>query len=165
MNLVCQGLYSFSDIWLNFWTAEEEIKLVKVSDRFPVINVEIPFPQHHADMADLALPSPVLYTNQTMVTKTFSGNTTYEEASEEELLSEHYYNLGVYGAIIGVLCVTSMVRTIYFFVICMKSSVKLHDTMFESIIRAPCRFFDTNPVGKCARNGGTKSIVLFQEGS
>ena len=62
-------------------------------------------------------------------------------------LGQHYFNLGIYGAIVGALCVISMVRTIYFFVICMKSSVKLHDKMFESVLGAPCRFFDINPTG------------------
>lgn len=68
----------------------------------------------------------------------------YDESSQ----NQHYFNLGIYGAIVGALVVTSMIRTMYFFFLCMRSSVNLHDSMFQSIIRAPCRFFDTNPVGK-----------------
>jgi ATP-binding cassette subfamily C (CFTR/MRP) protein 4 len=63
-------------------------------------------------------------------------------------LSEHYTNLGIYAAIVLGLVVSSMVRTVYFFVLCMQSSVNLHNSMFSRLIRAPCRFFDTNPVGK-----------------
>ena len=67
---------------------------------------------------------------------------------DEVHLSEHYFNLGIYAAIVGGLVVSSMLRTVHFFVLCMKASVKLHNSMFMRLVRAPCRFFDTNPVGK-----------------
>merc|ERR1719357_1721102 len=95
------------------------------------------------DYNEPSLPSPVLIGDSVL-----TNETSKTIVIEDPALSEHYFNLGIYGAIVGALCVISMVRTIYFFVICMKSSVKLHDKMFESIIRAPCRFFDTNPVGR-----------------
>ena len=89
-----------------------------------------------------------------------TDNSTSWIKLDDDDLGQHYFNLGIYGAIVGALCVSSMVRTIYFFVICMKSSVKLHDKMFESIIRAPCRFFDTNPVGKSKGEG--ISVICFR---
>merc|ERR1719209_332005 len=123
-NIVCQALYSGSDIWLSHWTAEEEVKQME-------------------DYAEPSLPAPLLPANFTVM-----DNSTSWIKLDGDDLGQHYFNLGIYGAIVGALCVISMVRTMYFFVICMKSSVKLHDKMFESIIRAPCRFFDTNPVGR-----------------
>ena len=108
----------------------------------------LPSSQLHLDTLDPSLPSPVLETNLTISDSHSHGNFTLEQQTDQEALDEHYFNLGIYGAIVGALCVTSMIRTVYFFVLCMKSSVSLHDKMFESIIRAPCRFFDTNPVGK-----------------
>ena len=57
-------------------------------------------------------------------------------------------HLGIYGGLVGGLCVVSVIRTIGLFVLCMRSSVALHDNMFKSITRAPCRFFDINPVGE-----------------
>jgi len=126
MNILCQVLYSGSDIWLSFWTGQEEKKLMRLQ------NIE-----------DQELPSPVL-TGDSVLTNETSKTIVVEDPD----LSEHYFNLGIYGAIVGALVVTSMIRTVYFFFLCMRSSVNLHDRMFESILRAPCRFFDTNPVGR-----------------
>jgi ABC-type multidrug transport system fused ATPase/permease subunit len=134
-NILCQGLYSFSDIWITVWTAEEETKLLKVGLLPDSCHS---FPSQPG--AGPALPSPVVQNTSLTTVLDLTGVDTH--------LGEHYWNLGVYGAIVAALCVSSMIRTVYFFVLCMKSSVKLHDKMFESIIRAPCRFFDTNPVGE-----------------
>ncbi len=59
-------------------------------------------------------------------------------------------NTGIYVytiLIVGVF-IFSLIRTVHFFILCMKSSVKLHDQMFHAAIRAPLLFFDRNPVGK-----------------
>ena len=63
-------------------------------------------------------------------------------------LEKHYFNLGIYAAIVMSLVVASMIRTVYFFVLCMRASVNLHNSMFTRLVRAPTRFFDTNPVGE-----------------
>eukprot|EP00092_Neocalanus_flemingeri_P034174 GFUD01037167.1.p1 GENE.GFUD01037167.1~~GFUD01037167.1.p1 ORF type:complete len:793 (+),score=184.49 GFUD01037167.1:217-2379(+) len=130
MNILCQALYSGSDIWLSFWTGQEEMKLIKIHEK-----------------EEQELYSPVLAPNMTVITETEIWNNETIEY-EKATLTEHYFNLGIYGAIVGALVVTSMIRTVYFFFLCMRSSVNLHDSMFQSIIRAPCRFFDTNPVGR-----------------
>ena len=56
---------------------------------------------------------------------------------------------GIYVFTILIVCVFifSMVRTIHYFLMCMISSINLHNRMFQSIIRAPLLFFDQNPVG------------------
>ena len=127
MNLACQALYSGSDIWLSYWTSKEELKIVLKA------NSSL---DHNYD-----LPAPSI---------TGTDNTTFvrDLLEEDEYLEEHFYNLGIYSAIVLCLIVSSMIRTIHFFLVCNKASVKLHDTMFGRILRAPCRFFDTNPVGR-----------------
>jgi len=124
MNVICQALYSGSDVWLSFWTGEEEKKLMKITE-------ESQPELHH----------PTLLEQYSLDNKTDANQT---DAS----LNEHYFNLGIYGAIVGALVVTSMIRTMYFFYLCMQSSVNLHQLMFTRIIQASCRFFDTNPVGR-----------------
>ena len=133
MNLLCQGLYSFSDIWISIWTGEEELKLMKMG--------------RQKKEEQLSLPLPILERNMTFSDSPLS-NFTLELQVEQEALDGHYLNLGVYGAIVGALCATSMIRTVFFFVLCTKSSVALHNKMFESILRAPCSFFDNNPIGE-----------------
>jgi ATP-binding cassette subfamily C (CFTR/MRP) protein 4 len=54
----------------------------------------------------------------------------------------------VYTGIIVGLFVASVVRTLIFFNICMQASVTLHKLMFSGVLRAPMKFFETNPVGK-----------------
>ena len=68
--------------------------------------------------------------------------------ANEESLQVNLFNLGIYGGLVGGLCAVSIIRTISLFVLCMRSSVALHDKMFKSITAAPCRFFDINPVGE-----------------
>ena len=76
-----------------------------------------------------------------------SNISTFDPHSKESL-EVNFFNLGVYGGLVAGLCVVSIIRTISLFVLCMRSSVALHDNMFKSITRAPCRFFDINPVGE-----------------
>ena len=73
----------------------------------------------------------------------------YEEAwSNPNNYNSHYLNLGIYAALVGALVIASMIRTVHFFVVCMRASVYLHNSMFLRVVQAQCRFFDVNPVGK-----------------
>ena len=125
MNILCQVLYIGSDIWLTFWTGQEEKKLMRLHE-----------------VEDAELHSPILPRNAIV------NNETSPMIDIDSSLSEHYFNLGIFGVIVGALVVTSVIRTVHFFLLCIQSSINLHDQMFQSIINAPCRFFDTNPVGK-----------------
>lgn len=51
------------------------------------------------------------------------------------------------GSIVGVVLVCIM-RSFLFYTLCMRSSIKLHNTMFTKILAAPMRFFDLNPAGR-----------------
>ena len=115
MNILCQVLYSGSDIWLSFWTGEEEKKLMRL---------------HGIECEELH--SPVLTRNAT-----HNNETSKMIHFDDSDLNTNYFNLGIYGAIVGALAVTSLIRTVYFFVLSMRSSVNLHDQIFQSIIRAP----------------------------
>merc|ERR1719270_1833913 len=126
INIICQALYSGSDIWLSYWTSIEEIKLLN---------------NNSLSKSNHVLPVP-------SITTSYDNSTLVTDLIEHDLESEHFFNLGIYAAIVLSLIVTSMIRTIHFFYLCMRSSVKLHDSTFNRLLRAPCRFFDTNPVGR-----------------
>ncbi|KAH6939768.1 hypothetical protein HPB50_021572 [Hyalomma asiaticum] len=70
------------------------------------------------------------------------------------------YNVVVYAIIIGGLVLSSMARTVAFFVMCMRASVNLHNRMFSCIIRAPIRFFDMNPIDMGVRANEMSRIML-----
>jgi ATP-binding cassette subfamily C (CFTR/MRP) protein 4 len=39
-------------------------------------------------------------------------------------------------------------RALFFYMFCTRISIKLHNRMFQSLVRAPTKFFDDNPSGK-----------------
>ncbi|XP_025834708.1 probable multidrug resistance-associated protein lethal(2)03659 isoform X5 [Agrilus planipennis] len=51
------------------------------------------------------------------------------------------------GLIVGTV-ILSLIRSFVFFAVCMRSSTKLHDNMFDSITHATMRFFNTNSSGR-----------------
>lgn len=53
----------------------------------------------------------------------------------------------IFTGMVVALFVFSLVRTTTFFSICMRSSITLHNSLFECLIRAPITFFDSNPIG------------------
>ena len=119
-DLTNQVFFSGSDVWLSYWTSQNvQTKETKET----VLGVQGP-------------PTIV------------ASNISTFDANTEESLEANLFNLGIYGGLVAGLCVLSIIRTISLFVLCMRSSVTLHDNMFKSITRAPCRFFDINPVGE-----------------
>ncbi|KAJ8916764.1 hypothetical protein NQ315_013969 [Exocentrus adspersus] len=54
----------------------------------------------------------------------------------------------IYSVIIVLLIIITLVRSFTFFIVCMRASTNLHNTMFMSIIRATMRFFNTNSAGR-----------------
>ncbi|XP_047739320.1 ATP-binding cassette sub-family C member 4 [Hyalella azteca] len=53
----------------------------------------------------------------------------------------------VYGALVCIVLILSLGRTVLFFMMCCVSSRRLHDNMFQAVMRAPMRYFDTQPIG------------------
>ncbi|XP_047033956.1 ATP-binding cassette sub-family C member 4-like isoform X2 [Helicoverpa zea] len=54
----------------------------------------------------------------------------------------------IFGIITLATIMVALIRAFFFFSLCMKSSIKLHDQMFESISRSPMSFFHSNPSGR-----------------
>ncbi|KAF2880617.1 hypothetical protein ILUMI_25557 [Ignelater luminosus] len=67
---------------------------------------------------------------------------------------ETYYSLSrkqciiIYAILILTTVTVAVSRSFFFFTICMRASVNLHNKMFRSIIRASMRFFQTNTSGR-----------------
>lgn len=53
-----------------------------------------------------------------------------------------------FGVLVILLFVVALIRSMLFYKLAMNSSQKLHDVMFTNILKAPMRFFDTNPSGR-----------------
>ena len=56
-------------------------------------------------------------------------------------------NMNIYAILIGSSVIIVMVNLIFFYLICMKSSINIHNGMTQAILRAPMHFFDRKPMG------------------
>ncbi|XP_063829398.1 probable multidrug resistance-associated protein lethal(2)03659 [Ostrinia nubilalis] len=54
----------------------------------------------------------------------------------------------IFGLITLATIIVALIRAFSFFSLCMKSSIKLHDKMFEYVSGSPMSFFHTNPSGR-----------------
>ncbi|CAN9498133.1 unnamed protein product [Ophioblennius macclurei] len=67
--------------------------------------------------------------------------------NETQKLDLDYY-LGIYGGLTLATIVFGFMRNMLLFNVLVKCSQILHNRMFNSILRAPVRFFDMNPIGR-----------------
>ncbi|CAH0722850.1 unnamed protein product, partial [Brenthis ino] len=56
--------------------------------------------------------------------------------------------INIFGVLTIATVAVALIRAFLFFTLCMKSSIKLHDMMFECISLSPMSFFHTNPSGR-----------------
>ncbi len=115
---MAQMCFTGIDYWLSIWTNAEFIRYQT---------------------------KPVLGIDAGEVVEQAENNTFTYKSWKEEV--DTYTGIYVYSILIGGVFVFAMIRSTHFFVTCMFASVKLHDNMFKSVVRAPLSFFDKNPIG------------------
>lgn len=87
------------------------------------------------------------YWTDTAQRKAASANETdFEPQTLTDTLTLNQ-NALVYTILIGSLFLLTLVRTTCFFLACMRASINLHNRLFNSVLRAPIKFFDYNPIG------------------
>ncbi|CAG2101428.1 unnamed protein product [Medioppia subpectinata] len=62
--------------------------------------------------------------------------------------SEQNRDVIIYSSLMAALFIASLLRAITWFVMFMRASVNLHNTIFYRLLRAPISVFDSNPVGR-----------------
>lgn len=80
--------------------------------------------------------------------ETSSDLVTNERNFSESITNDYRYSIYFYTALILVLVTLTMVRSYLFFTCASNSSKNLHAKMFSCLLKAPMRFFDTNPSGR-----------------
>jgi ATP-binding cassette subfamily C (CFTR/MRP) protein 4 len=127
LSVVTQFFFSGSDYWLSLWTDAEQIR------------------------ARQGNSSSI---NSTECIKDLDNSTFLVKREDDSNLKDWLEEIDTYTSIyvftiltIG-LFIFSFIRAIYLFVMFLNSSISLHNSMFQSVIRAPLLFFDRNPVGK-----------------
>ena len=115
-------------------TNEEERKMVHLHE-------------HEANLTS----SPALTTASSI--DSVPSNVTAEEAvllaaEESALRRSNLVNMGVYAAATLSLIALSMARTVQYYLVCIRASIRLHGDMFAHLLRAPSSFFDSHPSGR-----------------
>ncbi|CAH0557999.1 unnamed protein product [Brassicogethes aeneus] len=123
---------SGADYWVTYWTQQEAIR--------------------HANGSILKVdePSMVLY-------DTFLNGNLTESTSMKTNVAIYIYTIFIIGSI-----VFTLMRAFLFFSLCMRASRNLHKKMFNCLLKAPMRFFDTNPTGRIL-NRFSKDIGAIDE--
>jgi len=152
--LIAQLLFLGSDYWLTLWTNAEELRYLR-STSFTEINATA---LSYLEMNEIDSNLTDFSTNESSSMNIFTTEANLLEMNvTKKTFSDWIQNIDtttgvyVYSIMIAGLFLFTMIRTTHFFLICMASSVKLHNNMFGSIIRAQLVFFDQNPVGKLYR--------------
>lgn len=75
-------------------------------------------------------------------------NDTFIENPTKYWTFHRDYCIYIYSGITIVTILITLLRSFSFFFICMRASIKMHNTMFKSIIGATMRFFNSNSSGR-----------------
>ena len=150
--LISQVLFIGTDYWLTLWTDAEELRYLRSSNLTETNATE----DYLTDMNMTESSWPDFNITESSLLNFFTdeSNLTDLNITDGTVVSDWIENIDtttgvyVYSIMIGGLFFFIMIRTTYFYLICMSASVKLHNKMFKSIIRAQLAFFDQNPVGK-----------------
>jgi len=116
--LLAQMSFTGIDFWLSIWTNAEFIRY------------------HNTSYVDF---------DTTQVLDQIGNDTFTYKSWQEEI--DTYTGIYVYSALIGGVFLFAMIRSTHFFITCMFASIKLHDDMLKSVVRAKLSFFDQNPIG------------------
>ena len=87
------------------------------------------------------------FQNTSLPMASLCPNCSNETIPSQCLLSVNQ-RVGVYGGLVAGTIVINFATIILLSVFCVNASRVLHNRMFGSILRAPIRFFDTNPIGE-----------------
>lgn len=83
------------------------------------------------------------YKNQTSLNSTSNFTLLPQEISKQR---EH--KLMIYSIVVGLAVILGMIRSVFFFVDCIKTANKYHKNMLKHVMLAPMNFFNVNPIGR-----------------
>ncbi|CAH0557993.1 unnamed protein product [Brassicogethes aeneus] len=140
-----QTASSGADYWVTYWTQQETIRhangsILKVDEPSMVLlnntsnSTTNNFFYQAADTVSSFFDS--LY-------DTFLNGNFMEVTSMKTNVAIYIYTIFIIGSI-----VFTLMRSFLFFSVCMRASRNLHKKMFNCLLKAPMRFFDTNPSGR-----------------
>ena len=102
------------------------------------------------------------WTSQKNETQIDASDESGEALAISAIASTTEMNLIIYTLLMVALMAASFVRIWLVYLMCLRSSVKIHDLAFSRIIRAQNSFFETNPLGRIL-NRFTRDIAIIDQ--
>ncbi|OXA62200.1 Multidrug resistance-associated protein 4 [Folsomia candida] len=148
--LVNQLLISTTDFWLSIWTNVEETNLPRFKREFTADTTTEQDPLTMFNDSSILDPTP--------------SNFEYELGQDFWNIKQWDRNIYmyIYAALACIVFFVDTTRTLYFFAYTLKISTNIHNKMFNSLVRAPIKFFDDNSSGKIMTRF-TKDLATLDE--
>ncbi|KAF5287553.1 hypothetical protein FQA39_LY15882 [Lamprigera yunnana] len=142
--LLAQFFASSADYFITYWVNLEQ-KRSENGNYHNLMLMKSNQTNHSVHVSDaiLTFVSP----NNSNIMDLVTGNVTISGSDSFWFFSRQTC-IYVYSGIALAVIVVTLTRSFAFFTLCMRSSIKLHDNMFNSIIHATMRFFNTNTSGR-----------------
>ncbi|CAH1098768.1 unnamed protein product [Psylliodes chrysocephalus] len=158
MFVIAQVVTNSADLWMSHWV-NDEVKQSQLNNN----GTDSPIPASILPKTalDTLLPSNLsLHTttasslpevSTTNITMDYLLNSTINSTiflkSIYEIKPRDYY-IWMYTILIGSSIILLTIRSFLFYHVCMTASKVLHSQIFNNVLQAPMRFFDTNPSGR-----------------
>ncbi|XP_057653038.1 ATP-binding cassette sub-family C member 4-like isoform X2 [Diorhabda carinulata] len=143
--VLAQAFCAAVDLWLAFWTTEEETRHAN----YEVTNLQSSSTDFHPYLRNSTENMSKYVYHIVNDTSHFDGIFDYVEVNGKiTKLVKTTYAMYFYGALLVLCVVLTLFRSFLFFKTCMMSSINLHSNIFHTLLEAPMRFFDTNPTGR-----------------
>lgn len=92
----------------------------------------------------------------------FANNSTADIVNNIDGGSTNWF-VAIYSALIVGMFVMSIIRTMSFFLICMRSSINIHNIIFNCILRCRISHFDRNPSGRILNRFSKDASTLDEQ--
>ncbi|XP_074034753.1 ATP-binding cassette sub-family C member 4 isoform X2 [Leptinotarsa decemlineata] len=149
MLVAAQGICAGADYWVGFWTDQEQIRHSEYAHVVVSTTENTVIDHLRNESHPLHAYKYQVDNNGTEWSDPFGVMFEFfEEHNIVHKLLKTDYAMYFYGILIVFAVVLTLGRSMIFFKLCMLSSTHLHSNMFHSLLKAPMRFFDTNPSGR-----------------
>ncbi|XP_022909501.2 probable multidrug resistance-associated protein lethal(2)03659 [Onthophagus taurus] len=148
-----QTACSGADYFVSYWTEQEELRFIYNQDPPPEGGEETK--SHHSKTEMVygflsRVERSTIHGFNYMFGTTSDFNYTVQQRDlrDDDGFINTYNAIYIYSALIILIILLTMMRSYLFFRCASNSSKRLHAKMFNCLLKAPMRFFDTNPSGR-----------------
>lgn len=142
---------TLTDYWAAFWTGQEHIRNPSTTTNENSSSHIVLLPDNDHDTNKSGYFTYQLDETKVPVKRfnldNWFDNIEYEDGAVYRVLKTNV-SIYIYTVLILLAIFFTVSRSIYFFVMAMRASRNIHSNMFHCLLKAPMRFFDTNPSGR-----------------